>query len=236
MIKKFFGQGDVFIYALSPTHIRGVDYNTGDLISYFSSVNLALNYNLEHKEGSDTVRQVSHIKREPYSLNIGNIDNTFELDKLFFKGGEAEETTYSVTKKYENVRDLIYLQEIKSPLEIKMFSNGRELNKEDYEYDQEEKSVSIPGFFKELEVLMTFKEEGEVRTFDKPDIGYVKIEATIRGEMGNQKGTFVLRIPTADLISEPAMDLTEMSNYALGLSFAIVNSRAKPPTTVFING
>lgn len=233
MIRKFFGQGDLFIYAVSDTVLQGETYKKGDNIAYFAGVDLALEYDLEHKQGESTKREMSFVERQPYALNVGRVPNTKELDKIFFTENNTETVEYSTIRKYDNIRNTIYLKDSKSPLEVKMFSEGQEvlgtLNE-----DGDSIKLESDDFYKSIDVISSYEEEGLKRDFNKPDLGYVRIEAAIRGKFGAKEGVFLLNVPLADLISEPSMNLSDESNYEVSLSFALINEQTNQPTVVYI--
>lgn len=237
MIKKFFGLGDVFIYAISDTTLQGHLYKKGDIISYFSEVKVALGYDITHKEGSSTTRQLSYIEQEPYSLTISQVPNTEEVDKLFFAESVPTTIEYTTVTKYRNVKSIIFLTGNRSPFKVKMFSNGKEIEQnEEIYYDEEGKIINLDKSYDLVEVISYFRSEGRERTFDKPQLGYLGIKAVIEGKIGDKEGTFVLEIPKVDMVSEPMMDLTDESNYKVNLSFALINEKRSEPRVVFIDG
>lgn len=239
MIRKFFGQGDLFIKAKSATTLKGVNYEEGDIIAYFIAVELALGYQLMHKEGASTKREMSYIERQPYSLTVGSVPNTAQVDRLFFKETKRVEVEYSTARTYSDVDEMILLQEMQSPIKVKTFIHGEEVKGV---VDLQERTVTFGDDvtkgerIKEVDVVSTFVDSGEERGFDKPELGYFSLEGTIKGKFGDLDGTFVLNIPLAHMISEPVMDLSPESNYHLNLSFALINDIANPPKVVFING
>lgn len=237
MIKKFFGLGDVFIHAASDTNLQGHLYKKGDIISHFSEVKVALGYDITHKEGASTTRQLSYVEQEPYSLVISQVPNTKEVDKLFFTEGVPTTVEYTTITKYRDVKSIIFLTGTKSPFKIKMFSEGKEIEQNsDIYYDEVEGIAHLDKSYDLVEVMSYFKSEGEERTFDKPNLGYLEIKAVIEGKVGDKEGTFILEIPKVDMVSEPMMDLTEESNYNVALSFALINEKRSQPRVVFING
>lgn len=237
MIRKFFGQGDVFIYATSDVVLQGEAFKKGDMISYFAGVQLALGYNLIHKESESRVRQLSYTEQQPYSLNIAQVPNTKEVDKLFFSKSVNKSCNYTTVRTYTDVKSIIFLKEKESPFKVKMFSKGEEIKQEGIiSYNKDEGFIDLDKSYDSVDVISYFKADGEERDFNKPEIGYVTIKATIKGKIGDKDGTFVLSVPLADLVSEPVMDLTEESNYNLTLSFALINPERYEPKVVFIDG
>lgn len=233
MIRKFFGRGDVFIYATSNINLKGKKYLKDEQIAYFSDVSLSLEYLLDHKQAMTSGRELSYVERHPQVLNINNVPNTDELEKIFFENSSKEEVSYSIIDKYKDIKGkTIFLKRNESPVKVKTFSNGKEL----ISTLNDDNTVTLEDNYKSVEVISTFVKEGERRGFDKPHIGYVKIKATIAGKVGDEEGLFLLEIPLADLVSEPQMDLTEDSNYNVFLSFALINKAVNKPTVVRING
>ena len=234
MIRKFFGQGDVFINAVSELELKGKVYEKGDTIAYFKGVGVSLEYALDHKEGRSTSRELSHIQRSPSVLNITGVPNTKELEKIFFEEGVREEVNYSTIEKYYDVKNTIYLKGNSSPSKVRMFSNKEEI--EIINYDKEQKKLEFIGSYTEVEVLSDYKVEGMRRGFDKPNIAYVSVNATIKGKVGDKEGIFILDVPLADLVSEPSIDLSDTPNYGTMLSFALINADRNKPTVVEVNG
>lgn len=232
MIRKFFGQGDVFIYAKSDTTLKGITYRAGEQIAYFSGVSMALEYLLDHKEAQTSSRQLSNVIRHPHVLNIGGVPNTKELEKIFFTESRKEEVTFSVVDSFTDVEDMIFLKRQTLPLKVRMFSDKKEITGT----LNEDNSIDIDGAYKKVDVVSTFKADGGRRGFDKPNIGYVSIKATVIGKLGDKESVFILDVPTADLISEPIVDLSDESNYNLSLSFALINADKNKPTVVQIDG
>lgn len=237
MIRKFFGEGDVFIYTNSATTLQEKQYNKGDMIAYFSRVQLALGYDLKHKESVAATRQLSYTEQEPYSLTVAQVPNTKEVDKLFFKEMVKTEVPYSTITTYKNVEEVIFLKDKTSPLKIKMFSNGEEVVQEgSVSYSKEDNMINLDKKYDSLDVISYHEESGEKRSFDRPNLGYLSVKGVIKGKVGDKEGTFVLDVPLVDLVSEPVMDLTEDSNYNLTLSFALINPEKNKPSVVFVNG
>lgn len=233
MIRKFFGQGDVFIYAVSETRLKGKTYNKGDQIAYFSGVPVSLEYLLDHKQSSTSKRELSFVERHPQALNIGSVPNTKELEKIFFEESGKEEVLYSIVDNYENIADqTIYLKRSQSPLKVKMFSKGIEIGG----VLNSDNTITLDEDFTKVDVISTFKKEGQRRSFEKPNLGYVAIKATILGTVNEEESVFILDVPLADLVSEPQMDLSIDSNYNVSLSFALINESQNKPTVVQING
>lgn len=234
MIRKFFGHGDVFIKSVSNIKLQGETYNSGDTIAYFKGVSISLEYALNHKEATTVGRELSHIQRYPSVLNISGIPNTKELERIFFEEPQEEEVEYSTVEVYPDVKNTIYLREKTSPVKVRMFSNKKEIEIDDY--NEEEMKISFQGSYEAVEVVSTFKEVGERRGFDKPKISYVSIHATIKGLKGEDDSIFILEVPKADLVSEPTIDLSDAPNYGTMLSFALINADQNKPTVVQING
>ena len=123
MIRKFFGNGDVFIYVTSDTVLQGEEFKKGEQIAYFANVPLALEYTIDHKESSARDRKLSYIERSPQALNIGGVPNTKELERIFFGKIETVDTSYSIVDTFKNTQDnTLYLKRNQSPLKVRMFS------------------------------------------------------------------------------------------------------------------
>lgn len=233
MIRKFFGNGDVFIHAIGETKLKGKTYQKGDQIAYFSNVPVALEYTLDHKQAVTSKRELSFVERHPQVLNIGSVPNTKELEKIFFESGKEETTLFSIVDRYENIKNqTIYLKRNESPVKVKMFSKNGEVEG----VLNNDNTISLESDVKEVDVISTFERIGSKRGFEKPNLGYVSIKATIIGSVDGEEKVFILDVPLADLISEPQMDLTLESNYGVSLSFALINESRNKPTVVEING
>lgn len=232
MIRKFFGLGDVFIHAASDTTLKGVTYKTGEQIAYFSGVPVSLEYLLDHKQSMSTKRELSYTERHPQALNIGSVPNTKELEKIFFKKSKEEEVSYSVVDTYEGIKDYtIFLKRKQSPLKIKTFSRGKEIQS----ILNDDNTITLHEDYERVDVISEFKGVGERRSFDKPELGYVSIKATIMGKVDGKEEVFLLDVPKADLVSEPQIDLSLDSNYNVSLSFALINEERNKPTVVQID-
>lgn len=221
MIKKFFGRGDVFINVLSTTEIFNTVYQKGDTIASFEDVKISLDYNVRHKEGSATGRKISFVETEPNTLNISGVPNNLELERLLYEDYIEKEITY---KEIEILKfpDLIeYFTESLIPVKINAFSNDKQI---DFEYFSENNSIKFNEEYDEVKLIKEFSVPGKEYSFDKPNLGYLEIEATVKGKFGEEEGVFALTLPRADLVSEPTTVLTEESNYETVLSFAVVNN------------
>lgn len=221
MIKKFFGKGDVFINVKSPTTVHGKRYETGETIAFFSNVSVALDYDLRHSESESRGRVLSYVSTQPYALTISDIENNQYLDRLMYDNYETKTVKYKEIKTIKFPNEVEYLNNSLIPATIKAYYNGGEVN---IAFDEEHNAVNFEELYDRVDLVMEFEKTGKEYSFDKPNLGYLEIEATIKGRFGEQDGTFAVKLPTTDLVTEPMTVMTDTSNYLTSLSFALVNN------------
>lgn len=231
-IRKFYGKGDLFVKAGSDVFVSGIEYKKGDIISYFENVEMNLGYNITHKEATDKKAQVSYTEINPYSFNVIGVKNSQEVDKLFFNMDRRDEVQFSIIEKHYNNEDEIYLKNNSIPAEVKVYNNGKLIESE---YFKETNSVKFNGKFKELDVIVSYIKNSTILDFNKPDLGYFELEGTVEGKFGEREGYFNISIPTAHLVSEPEIAITESSSYNTSLSFVVIEDIRKPLTLNFID-
>lgn len=231
-IRKFYGKGDLFVRAGSDTLVSGVEYKKGEVISFFENVEMNLGYTVTHKEAYVNKPEVSHTEINPYSFNVVGVENGKEVDKLFFNLGVEEEVSFSIIEKHYNCIDEVFLKKDLIPAEIKVYNKGKIIESE---YFKDSNSVRFDGKFKELNILITYTKNSTILNFNRPDLGYFQLEGTVEGKFGDKEGFFNISIPTANLISEPEVAITESSSYNTTLSFVVIEDKSNPLSLNFID-
>lgn len=231
--KKFNGTGQVFILAKHPTTILGVTYETNDVIACLNDVNMFLGYSGLQKSstnGSGTVAASSHYN--PLTFSLTEVKNQKELNKFFYSDFREEKQLLVKLQKEENAEGTIYLKTTSSPLKVRAFSDGKLI---DGIFDKDNATFTVSEKYKSLDLFIYTQENSELFNLRKPDFGYFSILGIVKGKLGEKSGKIALNIPTVELVTDPAFDLSE-DTYTANLAFAVVNNGREEPTIAFIDG
>lgn len=185
---------------------------------------MALDYDLRHTEAESKGRQLSYVETKPYALTISEVPNNNELDKLLYADYEVKMVSFKEIKTIKMPESIEFLEINLIPTKINVYANEEEI---EFTFDQERLAIELDDSYDEIMIIMEFEKEGREYPFDKPEIGYVEVQATVKGRFGDEDGIFAVILPIADLVTEPSTVMTEESNYQTTLSFALMNN-SKP--------
>lgn len=222
-IKKFNGNGRVIVRAISKEKINGKTYNPGDIIAHFDDVHLDMIYDGENKDATARGNKLNYNYYSPYSLRILNVVNTTELENLLYEIKNNSVTTEVLKiQKEKNMfsEGKIYLDvPAGSILKVETFSDGEKIEPK---LNLEEGYITLDKKYKNVENFVFYNQIGTELALEKPEFGYLRVTAYIKGKLGNKDGIMILDVKKASLVTDPTFDFSEIT-YGTNLEFSIID-------------
>lgn len=236
--KMFDGRGKVIIRTISAQTILGKEYAAGDVLVSMSDIKTNLSYtqvaNIASRKGEALVANTSAL---PLVLELSEIKNNKMLEKLLYRPIDTKvsvtiENVFSSADLENNIGYINNnLKGVVSYLKVKSYNEKGETIESRLDGDTIIFNETFERAFCFIEAEFAATSYG----LEKAIQPYVSIEIQIAGKIGSRSGLAIIKIPTAQLETNPNYDFgSDANTYGASLSYLIMNPSKEKPTLSFL--